>query len=291
MLIQGRRGFAQPTDRPVNCMSAPNHFNVRANGNGYLPSHRGSLSAFINKDKLTGPPHKPNSAWTTTFFVPIPGVPSRRFKVILPLPPFLGAMIRKRLARPKALLISVFIVVLVILNISVVYRKLDYEHRTGESWPQTVTKSITKTDTCVFAADQIRKFYEWEIWSGNHPSRRRSESRRNALLLPELITWLLVPARVGVPTALYNPSIPPASNFSTVSKSAPPYVVDGIDNVTISVGPLRIYIANEPQGHNVAYPPRPKVGSIADLDKIMQYCDFTTDQVSAHVVHWAGVLT
>lgn len=84
-------------------------------------------------------------------------------------------MARKRLARPKALLVSLFVVVLVILNITVVYRKVHHTHRMGESWGQTVTNTITKSDTCVFAADQIRKFYEWEIWSGNHPSRRRGK--------------------------------------------------------------------------------------------------------------------
>lgn len=156
-------------------MSGPNHFNVRTNGNGYLPSHRGTLSAFINKDKLTGPSHASPKGWMTTVFVPVPGVPSRRLRLILPVPPFMSATIRRRLARPKALLVSVFVVVLVILNIVVVVRKLSQTRRMGEDWQTTVADAITQGDTCVFSADQVRKFWEWEIWSGNHPSRRRSE--------------------------------------------------------------------------------------------------------------------
>lgn len=156
-------------------MPGPNHLNVRANGNGYLPSHRGSLSAFINKDKLTGPPHTPHRSWMSTFYVPVPGAPSRRLKLVLPIPPFVASMIRKRFARPKAVLVSLFVAVLLVLNIAVVWRKLHTTRRPGESWGQTVTNTITKSDTCVFAADQIRNFYEWEVWGGNHPSRRRSE--------------------------------------------------------------------------------------------------------------------
>ncbi|KAJ3827460.1 hypothetical protein EV361DRAFT_914666 [Lentinula raphanica] len=41
-------------------------------------------------------------------------------------------------------------------------------------------------------------------------------------------------------------------------------------------GSARAYLDGRAPGSNVAYPPRPKAGSVADLDVLMRHCDFNT---------------
>lgn len=50
-------------------------------------------------------------------------------------------------------------------------------------------------------------------------------------------------------------------------------------NVTRGVGPKRTYLDLNSQPPNVAYPPRPIPGSVADLDVVMEHCDFSNKKV------------
>ena len=44
-------------------------------------------------------------------------------------------------------------------------------------------------------------------------------------------------------------------------------------------GAKRIYLDIQSQPPNVAYPPRPVSGSVADMDHIMKHCDFGQTKV------------
>lgn len=48
---------------------------------------------------------------------------------------------------------------------------------------------------------------------------------------------------------------------------------------TVGSGPQRTYLDIRSAGLNVAYPPRPVPGSVADLDIIMDHCDFSHNKV------------
>ncbi len=50
---------------------------------------------------------------------------------------------------------------------------------------------------------------------------------------------------------------------------------------TTGVGQRRIYLDIQSRPPNVAYPPRPVPGSIADLDIVMEHCDFSEKKVRA----------
>ena len=56
----------------------------------------------------------------------------------------------------------------------------------------------------------------------------------------------------------------------------------GVETVTetTGVGPKRVYLDIQSHPQNVAYPPRPVPGSVADLDHIMSHCDFGQGKVS-----------
>lgn len=45
------------------------------------------------------------------------------------------------------------------------------------------------------------------------------------------------------------------------------------------MGAKRVYLDLQAKLPNVAYPPRPVPGSVADLDVIMDYCDFSQNKV------------
>lgn len=49
---------------------------------------------------------------------------------------------------------------------------------------------------------------------------------------------------------------------------------------TNGVGPSRVYLDIQSTRPNVAYPPRPVADSVADLDIIMEHCDFSANKVS-----------
>ncbi|KAJ7350406.1 hypothetical protein DFH08DRAFT_109150 [Mycena albidolilacea] len=99
--------------------------------------------------------------------------------------------------------------------------------------------------TLVFKREDLGKIWRWEIASGHHPSQRS------------------IPQRLGLNSLPDNPSLPPnsvtPSRFKTTTKG---------------VGPNRLYIDIQSKPPSVAYPPRPVSGSIADLDVIIEHCDF-----------------
>ena len=48
---------------------------------------------------------------------------------------------------------------------------------------------------------------------------------------------------------------------------------------THGIGSKRVYLDIQSQPPNIAYPPRPVPGSIADMDIIMKHCDFSQNKV------------
>ena len=52
--------------------------------------------------------------------------------------------------------------------------------------------------------------------------------------------------------------------------------------VTRGTGAKRIYLDIQSSPENSAYPPRPVPGSVADLDIVMDHCDFSEKKVKTH---------
>lgn len=78
-----------------------------------------------------------------------------------------------------------------------------------------------------------------------------------------------VPKQIGLKTAPLNPALPYQGRLSN----------DERDTVTYGVGPRRAYLDIQSVYPNVAYPPRPVPGSVADMDTIMKYCNFSANKV------------
>jgi DDB1- and CUL4-associated factor 13 len=81
---------------------------------------------------------------------------------------------------------------------------------------------------------------------------------------------------------IQNPALPPvkrsAGADSLSSASASRLKATRITD-THAAGRKRVYLDIQSGSRNVAYPPRPVPGSIADLDIVMEHCDFGRHKV------------
>lgn len=93
--------------------------------------------------------------------------------------------------------------------------------------------------TLVYDVRDLKRVWQWEISAGHYPSAQPP------------------PMYVGS-TASGNPASPVQS--------------DG-DASTVGTGARRVYVTPKVPLDNLAYPPRPVLGSAADLDIVMQHCD------------------
>ncbi|KAG6818024.1 hypothetical protein H0H87_009179 [Tephrocybe sp. NHM501043] len=116
----------------------------------------------------------------------------------------------------------------------------------AKKWPRPF---IGDPSTLVFEREDLQRIWNWEIASGHYPSRRP---------IPEEIGFRVVPR---------NPAIPAKR---TVTRGPL-----GFANSTRGVGANRTYLEVKHKPGNTAYPPRPVPGSVADLDVVMENCDFS----------------
>jgi hypothetical protein len=80
-----------------------------------------------------------------------------------------------------------------------------------------------------------------------------------------------VPKPIGMKVPPLNPALPPRKVAKIPSRFRPPGAAVG---ETVGHGPKRVYLDVQARPPDVAYPPRPVPGSVADLDIIMDLCDF-----------------
>jgi WD repeat and SOF domain-containing protein 1 len=96
-----------------------------------------------------------------------------------------------------------------------------------------------------------------------------------------LLTNGPVPTNIGLTEPILNPAVPLQPPTYKPSRFRGP----GADIVTEArgAGPKRVYLDIQSQPPNVAYPPRPVPGSVADLDHVMKHCDFSKGKVRIHI--------
>ncbi|KAF8585562.1 hypothetical protein K439DRAFT_1632567 [Ramaria rubella] len=111
--------------------------------------------------------------------------------------------------------------------------------------------------TLVYAREDLQRVWEWEIASGHFPSSRN---------IPEEI-------KLAVPPL--NPAVSQKQQPILPSRFRPP---NAKASSTVGTGPKRTYLDIQSAPPAVAYPPRPVPGSVADLDVIMDHCDFSKNR-------------
>lgn len=112
-----------------------------------------------------------------------------------------------------------------------------------------------RDSTLVFGRENLQRIWKWEIESGHYPSNGK------------------IPEQIGFTSAILNPALPPAKAHTLISPFTPP--PGPVTTITRGVGPRRVYLENQKRSVGAAYPPRPVPGSIADLDVILEQCNFS----------------
>ncbi|RDB28629.1 hypothetical protein Hypma_015633 [Hypsizygus marmoreus] len=204
-----------------------------------LPSFASSSSAV--QEKLG---HHNLPPWFIPVSLPIPGVKTRRLRLFLPNPRRLHSSSVLRFGKKAGTAILLFgFLFLVFITFAFTKR---FGTRT-KKWPRP---PFMKPSTLVVRPEDLQRIWQWEIASGHYPSRRS---------IPEEIGFIIPPRNPGIP----------------FQRSTSRGRVGTYANSTRGIGAERTYLEIKAQPPNIAYPPRPVPGGVADLDVVMDNCDFS----------------
>ncbi|KAF7968227.1 hypothetical protein HWV62_31607 [Athelia sp. TMB] len=138
---------------------------------------------------------------------------------------------------------------------AIVFSLFALAKRFGGEQKQWPTGSFGEKPTLVFGREELQRIWKWEIESGHFPSGQK------------------VPEQIGFTNVQTNPALPPRNKPTIPSRFRQP--LGPIITDTVGTGSKRVYLDIKSSPPDVAYPPRPVPGSVADLDVIMEHCDFS----------------
>jgi DDB1- and CUL4-associated factor 13 len=243
--------------------------NSRQNGFRDLSRSPNGLPVFtssIHEKKLR---HAKASSWTISIYLPIPGLRNRHLHIILPNLSLFHRFTLSHFSRRRGTLVLLLTCVSLIFTIFAIAQRF----RTQEKqWAAPLFPG--EPPTLVFGREDLQKIWRWEVQSGHYPSSRASAFFVGTLTskrLHRLRAFFPVPKAIGMTVPPLNPALPPRKVAKIPSRFRPPGAAVG---ETIGHGSKRVYLDVQARPPNVAYPPRPVPGSVADLDIIMDLCDF-----------------
>ncbi|KAH9937185.1 uncharacterized protein B0H18DRAFT_969493 [Fomitopsis serialis] len=216
------------------------------NGNGFsekplyngLPTHSTAVREKWHR-------HHQTSSWLLPLSLPIPGVRTRRLRIMTPNPARLHQFSVTRFGRRRGPLVLVIGVLVTVFTIFALHKRFATPEK---NWP---TLSPGDPPTLVYKREDLQRIWEWEIAAGHYPSIQK------------------LPKQLGLSAPPYNPALPAKKSATIPSRYRSPTATD-----TIGTGSKRVYLDIQAKHPNVAYPPRPVSGSVADLDAVMEHCEF-----------------
>ncbi|KAG6334497.1 hypothetical protein ID866_4592 [Astraeus odoratus] len=234
-------------------MVLSSYFSPSQRANGYpekprlsngLPTYSSAVQEKMNR-------HARSVSWVVPVTVPIPGVRSRAVRIFMPNPRRVHHLGVTRFARKRGPVILCFLLVASIFAVFSFARRFGPEEK---QW----TPNFGEPSTLVFGREDLQRIWKWEIASGHYPSKRE------------------IPEQIGMTEPPLNPALPPRKAPTLPSRFRPP--PGPVSTTTRGDGPRRVYLDIQSQPPNVAYPPRPVPGSVADLDIVMDNCDFSQNK-------------
>ncbi|KAF8140351.1 hypothetical protein EV363DRAFT_1393263 [Boletus edulis] len=234
-------------------MPSLNYFSIPKRANGYpdktrltngLPTYSSAVQEKMHR-------HSRSMSWTVPVSVPIPGVRTRRLRLFMPNPVRMQQLGLSRVGRRRGPLIVFLLLIASLCTFFSFARRFGPEEK---QW----TPNFGESSTLVFGRGDIQRIWKWEIASSHYPSKRE------------------IPEQVGLTAPPLNPALPPRKVPTIPSRFRPP--PGPVATTTRGDGPRRVYLDIQSQPPNVAYPPRPVPGSVADLDIIMEQCDFSQNK-------------
>ncbi|KAF8202958.1 glycosyltransferase family 32 protein [Pholiota molesta] len=216
------------------------HHRHRLSVSNALPVYASSSSTAVQEKYATRAQHSP---WFIQLSLRIPGVPFPRLRIYFINPRRLLHFSTTRFGRKRG---SLFLCLSISFLIFFVFALTKRFGTHAKRWPTPFPRD---PPTLVYRREDLQRIWQWEVASGHYPSRQK---------VPEQLRLKDVPE---------NPALPPRrSTGSTPGR----YATD-----TKGTGSKRIYLDIQSAPENIAYPPRPVPGSVADLDIVMDHCDFS----------------
>lgn len=114
--------------------------------------------------------HRQHQSWTAPITVPIPGVRTRRLRILVPnLARFHQTSVARfgRKKGPAVLAITVF---------AIFFSLWALAKRFGGQEKQWPTASFGSPPTLVFGREELQRIWKWEIESGHYPSAQKGTS-------------------------------------------------------------------------------------------------------------------
>ncbi|KAF5355904.1 hypothetical protein D9756_004160 [Leucocoprinus leucothites] len=209
--------------------------------NNSLPVFANGSSAVQEKLAL----HAHYTPWWLRLTIPVPFL-RRPVRVFILNPRRLHDIATSRFGRKRGCLMLAMSLILAFFFVFALARRFGTH---AKQWP--LSKDAR---TLVYGRADLQRIWKWEIASGHYPSRKA------------------IPEQIRFKDTITNPALPPKKTIipSPLTEEATEFVT-----TTRGRGPERIYLDLQSQPPNVAYPPRPVPGSVADLDIVMEHCDFS----------------
>lgn len=129
--------------------------------NGDLPSHSSAVEEKLERQ------HRSLNAWTRPISLAIPGVRTRRLRILVPnAGPFRGGRMRRKRG-PLLVALACLAVFLTVILVTKSFGRSDW----SDQWQGN---SNPEPPTLVFRRSDLQKIWKWEIASGHYPSRAAS---------------------------------------------------------------------------------------------------------------------
>ncbi|KAK0245597.1 glycosyltransferase family 32 protein [Armillaria nabsnona] len=226
-------------------MASSIYFPVPPRRNMTLPHYSSTLPSAV-QEKMNR--RAQSRAWFIPVAMPIPGVRTRNLRLWILNPHRLHqSSISKFGSKRGSFVLLLAFAILVFVTFALAKRFGTEEKK----WPAP----FMDPPSLVYKREDLQRIWLWEIESGHYPSRRK------------------LPEGLGLRSTPLNPALPPRRiSIPPPRFRAPPSL---ISTTTKGVGPKRVYLDIQSHPPDVAYPPRPVPGSVADLDIVMEHCDYS----------------
>jgi WD repeat and SOF domain-containing protein 1 len=152
-------------------MASSIYLPVSTRGNGYREKGRlsnGLPSYSTAVQEKLGHWHSHSLPWTTPITLPIPGVKTRRLRILMPNVARFHQFSVTRFGRrkgPAFLCLSAFALIFTVFALAKRFAMQD------KKWPTT---PFGTPPTLVFGREELQRIWQWEIQSGHYPSSQKS---------------------------------------------------------------------------------------------------------------------
>ncbi|KAL0946136.1 hypothetical protein HGRIS_012401 [Hohenbuehelia grisea] len=215
---------------------------------GQRGPYNDDLPSYAVQEKM----HRHSAPWTRPVSLPIPGVQTRRLRILVPNTGRLQHLGAHRFGRRR----NPLLLCIACIAIFFTYYILNgFSRRDSRDWVEQWPPQNGDPPTLVFQRRDLQKVWNWEISMGHFPSHAH------------------IPQEIGLPTPPHNPAIPRKARAIPSRYRSP-----SSDTETKGTGSKRVYLDIQSKPPNVAYPPRPIPNSIADMDVVMKHCNFSSNQ-------------